>query len=506
MVKDIDKYNYFVQYMSKYITAPVIQKLVTDFEQDKYTDKPSLILKEIEDFNMGKWREAAKGVTRVDWTDKRAKTVEDNYRIFLRSVFIKGLRRSFKDVDNKDIVYDWSPLFTRYNDLTKAIFRRPKKVPKVERLISEIEGKSLPVLKVSGEEPPELIPRTSKKIIKEFTNMIDRADRGGKVDSLLALRNAAYNASFQKTKILKSQEAYDLYKKANEALKKYEDVESNLTYRKDDELRNALALKGVDVSKLTTTSDIRDAAKTAGIGLRKYAKTREDLISDLQKVSTLSREDIEKNVYTNAGLRQLLNKITRAVKPSKKQFYFNRDDLTANEKKVRDMYKSANLRFTKRDIGNMDYYVSTLFPGMIKKEREKEVLKRLAGRIHEVPTIESEIEKRYMNWKYGDRDRVPTQEDLNDLYNTSTTDLRVNITSRVSEEKDPTTGKVKVVRGDFIPKEAILYYKTKYLKPRIEVSPEKMAKAQRERAEAEAIRAKEQERKFVERSDVEFGF
>ena len=207
---------------------------------------------------------------------------------------------------------------------------------------------------------------------------------------------------------------FELYRKANESLQPFYEERSNLANKSSSEIKTLLAIKGIDVSKLKTDKQIFSAAKKNDIGIRGYDKRREDYIAKLSKVSPKFTKEFLDN-YSTDKLKDMHKEYYQSLKKPEVLRYLTRDDLPATEGRLKQEYEQKGIAFPKKEFSNIKSDLKRRFPYLEPKEIEKETNKRLFAQVADIKTADKEIEKRYMEWQYGEPNRKPSYTDLVNL-------------------------------------------------------------------------------------------
>ena len=461
--KMVDKYDFFAEFINRYISKDEMRFLNEEFKKQEYIDDPQKILDKLESEGLGKWSTHADKKPRMGNADVQAA----NFGKFWKNKIVSRDKLVFNDpykVEKSSI--DFSPLFKQYKELTGEFIETPDVSRRVKATARIVKPEFEP-----GAMVPKVLPHVfdnrvggdierAKEQIKEAKIAGNMENVMRATNNLVVLRNAMYDLAFHKQehKPMKSSTALKRYEEINKLLKPYYSSGERIGMKTDSYLLSVLEFKGMDVSGLKSTEDVRSAAKSAGLDLRRYQQSREELIHDLEQVTPYSRKDLEKRPQTY--LSKLWKTTNKSYVAPKKRFVYTYDDLVGTNEATTQLYEEQKVELTKKDRMDTRKYVKSIYPFFTENELNKEVNQVLAAKVlrDDVMIPKTEIERRYMEWKYQDSDKRPSFEDLQKLSEVTFTQFKLKIATREVEREDPITGKMRTVK-DTIPRDSFRSYR-----------------------------------------------
>ena len=186
-----EKYNYFAEYISEFVGKNDIRNLTKEFKKNQYTNKPEGILTNLNDFFTTKWDENAEPSP----TRGNSKTQKRNFESFLKKTLISREKMTFDNPYSREKnAIDFSPLFSRYRELSGEFVDKPKISLRIQKLVNITRPKG-----EIGEEYTQVAPSV---FFKRTENQIELSKKGNHVDNLIALRDAMRDLSFSNYKYL----------------------------------------------------------------------------------------------------------------------------------------------------------------------------------------------------------------------------------------------------------------------------------------------------------------
>lgn len=453
-------YEHFAEYISSIITPDQTKRILKEFQKEEYAQTPDQIIVKLDKEFMDAWENNAPTKPRMG----NSETQKKNFKQFLDSQILNEKKLKYK-VYGREV--DFTPYFSKYREITRG-----KTVSsRVEKTLNQTKGFKIKL----GEERPLEDKKTFRDLgkiaptafYKKIERQIDNSSKANHPDNLITIRNAMRDLAVKdrKSKPLDGLRALELYEKANKALEPYYSKSSMIGLKTDDELKQSLRLEGYDISNFKTSDDLKSAAKSAGISLRRYDLNKNELVDQLKRMGNYDETDLKSKSVNE--LKWLHRSLRKEFQEPKRSFYIMSKDLPSSESKIEKLFADRNKSITPQEVIQVRESVSSLFPFLSPKEREKEVNRRLAAKALDVPVFDREIEKRYMNWKYKEPERNPTFKDLISLSNVTNKEFRLFLSEELKEREDPFTGKPKLIRsGNFLPEEGFRSYK-KYLKEEV---------------------------------------
>lgn len=494
MVKPL-KYDFFAGFVDQFISDDELQKLTTKFEADKFDDAPEEIINEIDKFFKKKWRDNADAKP----SRGNASTQKKNFETFLQKDILTRKKLKYKDnaVTGNDI--DFNPMFARYREIVgeavpiEKVSRRVIKalaLPEIDRREQLLQDG----IKLIKRDPNRFFgprgrplrteqdlnrlstneleiqfgglikkPVKPKRFSDRIIRAIDRAKEQKKVEDLIFIRDSMRELTLKKKEVqpISTIKALELFRKAEKALEPFEQKQSLFAIRSDDELKRILKLKGVNIRKelkgqKQTTENIRALARKFDIGLRNYEMTREELIDDIMEFSSYTKAFLDER--PDSFLKDLRKNLKKEVIAPKRRFFLKFDDLPISDEGVNNFFtkrKETVPTALKVSEGNR---IRKIFPFLSEKGVKAEVNRRVAATVAGAPVYELEVEKRYMEWKYGDPERKPSFNDLVDISKITFKDFNKILARRDVERIDPVTKKKKIIK-EFLPKEGFTSFR-----------------------------------------------
>lgn len=398
MAKGGGTYDHFMEYIDTFIDKGDVQSLISDFGGDKYQNNPEEMLKKLDEFFMDKWKEGvAAGRSQPSG---RAAQQEENFRAALQKTILnkKGFETQFQAPYGQPV--DWDPLIAPYKDATGQFFI-PKKVPPKTKAFLE-KGETVKLTTIdqrTGEKRPKYY-YTPSSYNRKVASIAERADLGRNVDSLIALRDQQERIFKTGKGPISSSDAYLNMIDLNKRIDKYRDQVHQFSLKSDTDLREILAWKGVDITTLDTTEKLRNAARKEGIGLRKYQKTKDELIKDLTDLTTITREQVEAEKWTKAEVLKKLKENHKGIGYAPKRVIrvplgqLRTDDSTAetvwNTTPNLPNFEAEKQKFIERE--------KSIYPFLNQEELNKRANQQLIAEARGAKVYDNELLRRFLKY------------------------------------------------------------------------------------------------------------
>lgn len=441
MVKesDNDNYDYFAYWVSTQMPQGDITQLRLKLESPEYSHLNSeQMMDEITGELMKVWDKKA-----VDGKHGKASKLKKNFKEFLEKE-VKGERgrREYVKGEREDVsthfIYnnpyktgqaqrrkqiDLSRIFYPYvGRKTEEISIAPTRLSGSDRTI-EVNQRSLsPVVKPSG----EISALERNTVTDRMTNLINNLEKKGdfaradiettrKTINLLMTRNLeGEDTAINTFNLYKLQQKIEGIEMHNKNIGK-----TRLSMKSNDELRRALELKNIDSTKISDAA-LRGFAKSKDIGTRAWDVNKEEIIDRISKKTKYGeayKDALLKQKGNEAELKQEYYKLFPFKPPRQKTFFLREKNLPTTDEEVAEAFKREN----KMDLIDGDLKrrierdVNIRFKSLSSTARSEEVNKRLVAEALDKKTLEIELEKRWMDSLYGNRDRIPTRDELRDM-------------------------------------------------------------------------------------------
>ena len=509
MVRNI-QYDYALEWVRSTISASSIQELQQELSSMTYKGQPRLIQERISEFFEDNIKQhISKNPSRGNWQTQQSNIIKIVEKEVVpgnepRKILFEKYQPAHYDSRTKRVtikepkVADFTPIVGILKE-ERGDFIQPtaiqKRVYDPTHPAKSAIGKLDKFLTNKTPESGEVEVREYKPIYLALDRQLKNAERSGNVKEIELIYNKLQEAATVGLKHDVPQKARkdmanylrstnELFQKARTALDKY--YENEFQYRSNDDLKQALIRRGVNIIPLTSAQSIRQAAKSAGIGLRKYQRSTDDKIDSI--VSIAPR-------YDKAELQKLdpskIDAIWKAEKKTTKQkpqfnLYIPQAMFPSKEAEVEKWYQR---KIEDTEIRNVMRDVKKTFPFMDSNETIAETYQRLAAKNTPYKLLDREVEKRFMKWRYGKPNKSPSGEDLVDLSRLKLRTFRQRLEREREKVTDPVSKK-KVEIVDVIPTNLFTSYQ-KQLKS-------KMAKQVEIREKAEESRAAEFEAKATQ--------
>jgi hypothetical protein len=492
MAKYNRKYNQLVRWLYANISGAEKRAINKELEKAKYKNKPAEMYKRLDKFFMEEiWDKKA------DKTPSRGnpKTQRENMKSFEEKWLLSLNKLKFEPIPGMryDEEIDFSPIFAKYREAKRTyveptkikeispkvkkfstILRPPKRKQIINDLKEEISSRGkresplyIDKIKVTPENADKFSTRklkslweeqveTKKKVRKDVLytqidntiNNLAKFKDARSINSLQELKKILRDLHYRKKRKQKltTYQAKELYEKIDKILEPYKRKEYGFQAKSDKELKRALELEGVskkEINKLKTKDQLKKAAKKQGIGLRKYQKTRNELIDAILKARPgyYRKEELEKSSLPDLkDTYKLEKKEVRELKDPK----IDLDDLPGLREKIIQEYGEKGKKITQKDINKVRDRLLKVTPFLNQEEWTEAINRGLAARLEDKPVIDRKMEQRYMESVYGDPTMTPTFEDLKDLSQFTNKDFRYALAKKIVKKKDPVTGKERL--------------------------------------------------------------
>lgn len=399
MARGGGNYDHFMEYIDTFIDSGDVQSLVSDFRTDEFQNSPQKMLDKLDQFFNDKWAEGV--AAGRPQSASRADQQRDNFRKALEKTILnkKKFETQFQAPYGQPV--DWDPLIAPYKDATGQFFVPKKIAPKTKAFLEK--GEAVKLVEIdprTGEKRPKYY-YTPSSYNRKVAGAAERADKGGNVDSLIAIRAQQERIFKTGRGPITSSDAYLNMLDVDKKLVKYREKAHQFSLKTDSELKEILAWKGKDITSLDTSEKIKAAAKKDGIGLRKYTKTKDELIKDLTElVPSITKEQIEKEQWTKAEVLKKFKANRKGIGYSPKKVIriplgqLREDDTTAE-----DIWRATpNLPDIEK---RKEFYVNKekqIFPFLTPDELNKKANQQLLAEARGASVYDNEITRRFLKY------------------------------------------------------------------------------------------------------------
>lgn len=464
MARDF-KYDYALEWVRGVISTTDIKELNQELTQIKYMGKPGLIQERLSQFFQ-------------DQLDKHVSLSPAlGNPVTQRNNIKKIIEKEVLPAEEPTIVLFKEKQPAHWDVRTKRVTIREPKIADFSPIVGilkqergDYQGKGIQkrvdvalgrIDKFLG-EPPEGAEniREYKTAYRSIDRQLANADRVGNIKEIEAIYNKMQEAaavSLDKKIPLKAQrdikeylrQTNELFMKARNSLLKYYDSEKG--FRSDEELKNALLRRGVNITPLKTSTDFRIAALNAGIGLRKYQRSREDKIDSILAVAPrFGKADLMK--FDEGEINRIWNAEKRTIKQKPRfNLYVPVALMPSNKDEVIELFKEQKKRYNKASLEPIMGELLRKYPFASDDQLVKAAYQRLATKATPYKILDTEIEKRFAKWKYDDEKKKLAPIDFAELSMLGEREFKRHLERKKERTINPLTGKPKIITDEINP-------------------------------------------------------
>jgi len=487
-------YAYFAAYISDWINSSDVVALNNSFKTKGIDKDPAALRSAIEEFMMEQWEKKS-----LPDSGNRKITRDENFRSFVR----KNLTSLEQDVISVPFEKEQADFTNITSQLRSALglseqdidrgavssraLRHTSNISHPDT-ISELKDSLLEAARnnyrgdkefkeenlskyeksLSGLSRYELIKQWQVKdnvsvtresreaTFESLKTRLDNAEISGNYNNVLAIHEALEKMREQPidSRKLNSIQIAQLRDQSNRFLDSRGSTANPMSYKNSSELRDALTMKGIDTKRYRDFDDLRAAAEKEGIGLRKFDLNEDELKSRLiSKNPSLDIGDLDH--LSRAELQEKYNR-TNFKKPTNLgKSYYDFDDLPKKGNVVRRLFSSKGVEFDDSEHERLTKKIKTQNAFFTDKVAGEVANQRMSEKLLGREVYDTEVERRYMNWKYGDPDRELHFRDREQLAKLSKTAFKRHIYNKPVEPTwSEKTGKLvpdRLSKEHFIP-------------------------------------------------------